>query len=270
MSELLRLLQAGRKPVVGMVQLRPLPGGSRYRNASVDEVLGAALAEARVLAENKVDALMVQNLGDIPVDTSVRMVQATWMTRVVQEIARTFGTPVGLNMLENDAEAMFAVASAAGADFVRIKIYVGAMVTPFGIETGQAYAAIKARTEWQADKVAILADVHDRTGFPLVPDSFAGDLDAAVRLGAADALVLTGKTYPQTHQLIAAARPVIGPTPILVGGGATADNIAEINAAADGLIVSSSLKGSNAAFGEFDAAKVKGFMDAARIARCAA
>ena len=54
-------------------------------------------------------------------------------------------------MLENDAEAMFAVASAAGADFVRIKIYVGAMVTPFGVETAQAFAAIRARTAWRAD-----------------------------------------------------------------------------------------------------------------------
>jgi membrane complex biogenesis BtpA family protein len=270
MSELLRLLKAGRKPVVGMVQLHPLPGGSRYRNATVDEVLGAALAEARVLVENKIDTLMVQNLGDIPVDTRVRTVQATWMTRVVGEIAQRFGTPVGLNMLENDAEAMFAVASATGADFVRIKIYVGAMVTPFGIETGQAYAAIKARTEWQADQIAILADVHDRTGVPLVADSLAADLDAAVRLGAADALVLTGKSYDQTHELIAAARQVVGSAPVLVGGGVTVDNIAEINAVADGSIVSSSLKGSNTAFGQFDAAKVRAFMDAARFTRTAA
>ena len=200
MSALLRLLKAGSKPVVGMVQLGA-PAGRQpvSRRAMIDDVLAGAMAEADILAENGIDALMVQNLGDIPVDTRVQTVQATWMTRIVSEIRQRFGKPVGLNMLENDAEAMFAVASAAGADFVRIKIYVGAMVTPFGVETAQAFAAIKARTAWQADEVAILADVHDRTGVPLVPDNFEGDLDAAVRLGAADALVLTGKSYPQTH-----------------------------------------------------------------------
>ena len=115
------------------------------------------------------------------------------MTRVVSEVRRRTDKPTGLNMLENDAEAMIAVASAANADFVRIKIYVGAMVTPFGIESAQAFSAIKARTAWRADDVAILADVHDRTGNPLVAGTLEDDLDSAVRLGAADALVLTGK-----------------------------------------------------------------------------
>ena len=270
MSELLRLLCAGKKPVVGMVQLAALPGGSRYRNATIDDILSPALAEAEILATNGVDALMVQNLGDIPVDTKVTAVQVAWMTRVATEIRARFRVPLGLNMLENDAEAMFAVASACGADFVRIKIYVGAMVTPFGVETAQAFAAIKARTAWRADHVAILADVHDRTGVPLVADSFEGDLDSAVRLGAADALVLTGKTYAQTHEFIATARRVVGAIPILVGGSVTIENVAEVNAVADGTVVSSSLKGSNTAFGRFDPAKVRSFMAAARMTRSAA
>ena len=70
------------------------------------------------------------------------------MTRVTAEIRSRFGRPVGLNLLENDAEAMLAVASAAGADFVRIKVYVGAMMTPFGIASAQAFAAIRARSTW--------------------------------------------------------------------------------------------------------------------------
>ena len=267
MSTLLAQLRAGAKPVVGMVQLAALPGGSRYRGATIDDVLGPALAEADILADNGVDALMVQNLGDIPVDTHVTTVQVAWMTRVTAEIRRRCARPVGLNMLENDAEAMLAVASAAGADFVRIKIYVGAMVTPFGIESAQAFAAIRARTAWNADDVAIFADVHDRTGNPLVAGTLQDDLDAAVRLGAADGLVLTGKSYEQTHALIATARQVVGAVPILVGGGVTVDNVGAVQAVADGTVVSSSLKGTGTAFGRFDPAKVRSFMAAARAAR---
>jgi hypothetical protein len=266
MSALLSLLRAGKKPVVGMVQLAALAGGSRYRHGGIDDVLGSALEEAAILAAHGIDALMVQNLGDTPTDLRVTTVQAAWMTRVVTEVRRRTGKPTGLNMLENDAEAMIAVASAANADFVRIKIYVGAMVTPFGVESAQAFSAIKARTAWSADEVAILADVHDRTGNPLVAGTLEDDLDAAVRLGAADALVLTGKTYPGTHKLIETARRVVGDAPILVGGGVTANNIHEVQAIADGAIVSSSLKGAGAAFGRFDVDKVKEFMAAARAA----
>jgi membrane complex biogenesis BtpA family protein len=266
MSELLSLLKLGKKPVVGMVQLGALPGGSRYKDARIEDILEPALAEASILAENGIDALMVQNLGDVPTALSASAVQVAWMTRVTAEVRRLFGRPVGLNMLENDAEAMFAVASAAGADFVRIKVFVGAMVTPFGVEEAQAFAAIRARTHWNAEKVAIFSDVHDRTGRSLVENNFEDDLDYAVRLGTADGLVLTGKTYAQTHELIAMARAKVGNVPILVGGGVTAKNIAEINSVADGVIVSSSLKGSDTAFGTFDAGKVKEFMAAARRA----
>ena len=200
MGKLLSLIKAGGKPVIGMVQLDALAGSSRYTGGGIDGILRGALDEARLLAENGVDALMVQNLGDLPVASSATSAQVAWMTRATTEICSSFGGPVGLNLLENDAEAMFAVASAAGADFVRIKVYVGAMLTPFGIESGQAFAAIRARNACYAMNVAIFADVHDRTGVPLASGGFAEDLDYAVRLGGADGLVLTGKSYGQNSR----------------------------------------------------------------------
>jgi hypothetical protein len=266
MSALLSLLRAGAKPVVGMVQLAPLPGGSRYRDGRIGDVLAEAIAEAEILAAHGVDALMLQNLGDIPTDLRATLAQVAWMTRIVGEVRRHTDKPTGLNMLENDAEAMIAVASAAQADFVRVKIYVGAMVTPFGVESAQAFAAIRARTVLRADDVAILADVHDRTGNPLAAGALEDDLDAAVRLGSADALILTGKSYQGTQSMIETARRVVGQAPILVGGGVSASNVREVRNIADGMIVSSSLKGTGTAFGRFDAGKVQEFMAAARAA----
>lgn len=264
MSVLLSEIRAGRKPIIGMVQLPPLPGSSRYTRGQMSDVLSAALEEAEVLSANGIDALMVQNLGDLPVSHRASATQVAWMTRVTGEVVSRCGCPVGLNLLENDSEAMFAVASAAGADFVRIKVFVGAMMTPFGVETGQAFAAIRARNGCDAAHVAIFADVHDRTGNPIASGGFAEDVDFAVRLGGADGLVLTGKSYEQTLELIAAARKQVGQVPILVGGGVTAKNLAEVARVADGAIVSSSLKNSSTAFGQFDPVKVKEFMEQAK------
>jgi hypothetical protein len=267
LSEILSLIAAKRKPVVGMVQLGAMPAGSRYRGGKIGPLLDAALEEAAILAGNGVDALMVQNLGDIPVAHRVAEVQVAWMTRITSEVRAAAKLPVGLNLLENDAEAMIAVASAAGADFVRIKVYVGAMMTPFGIETAQAHRAIKARNSWDAAHVAIFADVHDRTGNPIASGGFAEDLDFAVRLGGADGLVLTGKSYAGTLELIETARGQLGAIPILVGGGVSESNFAEVAGVADGVIVSSSLKGTGLAFGKFDPGKVKAFMVEARRVR---
>jgi uncharacterized protein len=264
MSQTLALIRAGRKPVIGMVQLPPLAGGSGYRGGAIQKVLDMALSEAGILSDNGVDVLMIQNLGDIPVAARAAPVQIAWMTRVAAEVRQKFGRPVGLNLLENDAEAMFAAASAAQADFVRIKIYIGATMTPFGIETAQAHAAIKARNSWGAESVAIFADVHDRTGTPIASGGFQEDVEFAIRLGGADGLVLTGRSYQQTLELTAAARANHRDVPILVGGGVTAQNFSEVTRSADGVIVSTSMKETGSAVGRFVPEKVKAFMAAAR------
>ena len=75
------------------------------------------------------------------------------------------------------------------------------------METSQALAAIKARSHWNADNVAIFADVHDRTGMPIATGGFEDDVEFAVRLGGADGLVLTGKCYAQTLISIALGPP---------------------------------------------------------------
>ena len=267
MSELISFIRSGRKPVIGMVQLSPLPGSSRYKGGRIDVTLDDAVKEAQTLSSNGVDVLMVQNLGDLPVGARATSAQVAWMARIAAEIRSHFSLPVGLNLLENDAEAMLAVASAARADFVRIKVYVGAMMTPFGVESGQAFAAIRARNACDAGEVAIFADVHDRTGAPIASGGFAEDVEHAIRLGGADGLVLTGKSHEETLALINVARKGVGAAPILVGGGVNAKNVAEVARVADGVIVSSSLKDSNDAFGKIGPAKVQAFMEEVRRAR---
>jgi len=209
----------------------------------------------------------VQNLGDLPVASRAAPPQVAWMAGIAAEIRARFARAVGLNLLEHDAEAMFAVAPAAGADFVRIKVYVGAMVTPFGMESGQAFAAIRARNACDAGDVAIFADVHDRTGALIASGGSAEDVEHAVRLDGADGFVLAGKSYDETLALIGVARKRAGAAPILAGGGVKAKNFAEVARVADGVIVSSSLKDSDDAFGRLAPAKVEAFMDEVKRAR---
>ncbi len=263
MGLLLEQARGGAKPVVGMVQLGPLAGGSRHRGEPIDAVLEAALHNAALLARHGIDAVMVQNLGDLPVGLRVATPQVAWMTRIAAEVARETGLPTGLNFLENDAEAMFAVASAAPIDFVRIKIFVGAMVTPAGLEGGQAFAAQRARTLWGAGRTAIFADLHDRTGLPLASAGLAEDIHHAVALGGADGVVLTGRSWEETLRFIAIGRAAGHGAPILVGGSVDAGNVVQASAAADGVIVSSALKPSGTAFDRLDPERVRGFMAAA-------
>jgi membrane complex biogenesis BtpA family protein len=267
MSALLAAIASGAKPMIGMIQLRPLAGSSRYCGAPLGEVEHDALEQAEILHAAGFAFLMVQNLGDLPVGLRAAPAQIAWMTRLAVAIRRAVDLPLGLNLLENDVDAMFAVASAAQLDFVRIKVFVGAMVTPSGIESGRAFEAVRARTALRADDVAIVADVHDRTGTPVASSGLADDLRAAFAIGGADVVVLTGRSHAETMAMLTTARATMPAAPIVVGGGVGVGNVAEIAALADGAIVSSALKRDNDLFGRLDPERARAFVAAARAAR---
>ena len=146
----------------------------------------------------------------LPVASHATSAQVAWMTRVAAGDPPRFGRPVGLNLLENDAEAMFAVASAAGADFVRIKVYVGAMMTPFGIESGAGLRGDPRAERLRRQRYRDLRRRSRPYRRPAGERRIRRGRAFAIRLGGADGLVLTGKSYQQTLEFIEVARKLFG------------------------------------------------------------
>jgi hypothetical protein len=260
-------MRAGHRPIIAMLQTDALPGSARGCRLSRAELLAGVLADARIVAEAGVDGLMIQNLGDLPVGHSVSPAQIAWMTLLAAEVRRSTSLPLGLNFLENDAAAMVAVASAAELDFVRLKVFVGTMVTPFGLVSGCAHLAQATRTALGCAEVAFFADVHDRTGVPLGGRSLIADVREAVDLGGAEALVLTGTTFEQSLDYLGQAQRRFPAVPRLLGGSSTLTNLAQSFKVADAIMVSSSLKNSSDAFGRFVPAKVEAYMAEVRRLR---
>jgi hypothetical protein len=163
------------------------------------------------------------------------------------------------------------VAQAIGAQFVRLKVYVGAMVKAEGILQGCAYEAIQYRAAIGAEEIKILADVYDRTGEPLGRLPIAEEARQAAVYGRADGLVLTGLSFAESLQMLADVRAARLNTPLLLGGGATAENIAQVLKVADGVVVSSAFKTTSgwtreALLAEWDADRVNFFMQSVRRA----
>ncbi len=264
MSALLDRIHAGSKVAIAMVQLDALPGSSMYAGGKLQDMIKVSVDEAKVLADAGFDAIMLQNLGDLPVAHKVTPQQISWMARVAFEVAAAIPAPVGLNFLENDAEATLSVASGAGLDFVRLKVYVGVMVTPFGLVPGCAHEAMMTRNLLQAPNISIFADVHDRTGVHLGGRDLDPDIREAVDLGHADGLVLTGGSFDESIAYLKRGRAKYPRLPLLLGGSANETNLATALAVADGVIISSALKDTDSAFGRVNPAKARSFMKALR------
>jgi len=166
----------------------------------------------------------------------------------------------------DDGEAPLAIARAAGASFVRLKVYVAAAMTAEGPRTALGPQARRYRHAIHADDVAILADVFDRTSLPMVDTPQPRAAQWAVALGA-DGVVLTGDSFADSIARIRAAREAGVVAPILLGGGVATENVREALGAADGVIVSTSLMRPDARAGDvlrWDIERAQRFMAAAR------
>ncbi len=196
------------------------------------------LGNARIFAEAGIPAIKLQDQTRAPGSASLETVARTAALGAL--IRREFPrVALGIIVQAHDAIAPLAIAEAAGASFVRLKVYVGASLSSEGTKEALCVAA-RAYRQQAAPHVSILADVHDRTSQPLGGVSQPQAAKWAEQMGA-DALVITGASFPDTLTRIAALREAGVSRPILIGGGVDAGNVAEALDAATGVIVSTAL-----------------------------
>jgi membrane complex biogenesis BtpA family protein len=256
-------LWPGRKPVVGVIHLLPLPGSPRWRE-SVAEILDRALIEADILLDEGLDGVLVENFLDAPFYPGpVPPETVAAMTVVLQAVVRRSGVPVGVNVLRNDAYAALAVAACTGASFIRVNIHTGSMFTDQGLIHGEAHRTLRQRRALGSD-VAILADVLVKHASPPPGSS----LETAARdtwyRGLADGVILTGTetgspVRSEEIRRIREALPREGR--IWVGSGATPEMAAALLEDADGILVGSALQSGGKAGGGVERARVRRFLD---------
>jgi membrane complex biogenesis BtpA family protein len=256
------------RAIVGMVHLRALPGSPRWAG-SMQTVREAALADARALAEGGVDALLVENHGDVPFTAGrVDAASVAAMAVVTAELARAVGLPIGVNVLKSDALSALAVAAATGARFVRVNVHVGAVVADQGLLVSGAHDTLRYRRLLDLD-IKILADVQAKHGMPLAPIPIELEARDCVSRALADGLVVSGVATGEPTPLedLKRVRGAAPDAPLLVGSGVTAETAAELLSIADGLIVGTAVKRDGVLANPVDPRRVRRLVDAARTSR---
>lgn len=232
------------RPVVGMVHLLPLPGSPRY-GGSRDRVQSAALRDAEALASGGVQGLLVENFGDSPFyPDRVPAYVVAELTAFASEIGRITGLPLGINVLRNDGSAAVAVAHAVGARFVRINILCGVRATDQGLVSGKAHEVLRDRMTLGATSVSILADVDVKHSRPVGDPDLEGEVRDCLERGGADGVIVSGSRTgsPVDLEVVRLAKESARGAPVWVGSGVTENNVEQIYAEADGLIVGTAFK----------------------------
>jgi uncharacterized protein len=252
------------KVVIGVVHLAPLPGAPRYDGEAVEAIYHRGLDDASAYLNGGCDGVIVENHGDIPFakPDDIGPETAAYMAVVADRIRRELGKPIGINVLANAAIPALAIASAAGAGFVRVNQWANAYVANEGFVEGESGRAARYRARLRANGIRVFADAHVKHGaHAIVADRPVEELVKDLVFFDADAIIATGQRTGHAADLIyiRMIKQAAG-LPTLVGSGVTPDNANDILGIVDGVIIASALKHDSVWWNQVDPARVKTFV----------
>jgi len=231
--------------VVGVIHLAALPGSALGGTASgLRTLIDAAKRDAIAYATSGVDALMVENFGDVPfVRDAVAPYVIAAMTRAATVIQAETDLPLGVNVLRNDVLSAVGIAAAVGGTFVRANVYVGAALTDQGVIEGQA-ADVQAAIRRFGAEIDVWADVDVKHAAQIAPRPIGDLAQDAVERGLAAAVIVSGRAtgVSVSESDLRAVRQSIGTVPVYVGSGATVETMNHLLQYADGVIVGTAAK----------------------------
>jgi membrane complex biogenesis BtpA family protein len=249
------------RSLLGVIHLPALPGAPRYRG-DLKAVRQSMRRDLLALKKGGAHAVIMENFGDAPfAAASAGPAAVACLTSLACEARELFPGPLGINLLRNDGLGALAVAAAAGADFIRVNVLVGARLADQGILNGIAEPLLRFRRKIGADRIRIFADIDVKHSAPIAPGyTLEEEARDAWERGGADALILSGAgtghgTDPDHVRRAHSAAPK---APLLIGSGTTLENIADYLPETSGFIVGTALKRS----GKIDPAHVRAFVRA--------
>ncbi len=260
------------KALVGMVHVGPTPGGP-HGGASVDEQARGAAAQARVLVEAGFDAVLIENMHDAPYVNGPHLPSVTAaMTAVALRVRDAVGPlPLGIQILSRgEREALgvaMAIGGALGPTFIRCENFVHSHVADEGLMVdASAGPLLRYRRQIGGEHVAILCDIQKKhASHALTADLTLADHAHAAEFFGADALIVTGR-FTGAPTALSDLEAVRGAArlPIVVGSGATPEQVPSLFERCDAIIVGSWIKRDGDWRNAVDAGRAGQFAKAAR------
>ncbi len=237
-----------KKPVIGMVHLRPLPGSAMYDPVvmGMNQILKTAAEEAKMLEAAGVDGVQVENMWDIPYFQSDRISSDTIASLAVgvYEVGRHVSIPVGAECHMNGADIALSCAVAAGAKWIRVFEWCNAFISQAGYIEAIGARVAKKRHDLRAEHILALCDVNVKHGSHyIIHDRSVEEQAMDIEAQGGDAVIVTGfdTGTPPTAERVLACKKAVS-LPVFLGSGVNNQNISTLLAAADGAIVGSWFK----------------------------
>ncbi|XP_059620393.1 uncharacterized protein F13E9.13, mitochondrial [Phlebotomus argentipes] len=247
MQKFLRLFSPSVKcPVIGMIHIPALPGTPLYRG-NFEESLQIVRKEAEIYKRSSINAVMIENMHDIPYVQQRDLGPETvaTMTRVAVEVRKVLpDTPLGVQILACGNSQALAVAKAAGCQFIRTEGFVFNHIADEGFVDACAGSLLRYRRSIDAESVAVLTDVKKKhSSHAITEDLSLLETAKAAEFFLSDGVIVTGSATgdpvkPNDLDDLSGKLNI----PVLIGSGATLNNVSEYFPKCQGIIVGSHFK----------------------------
>lgn len=232
------------QPIIGMIHVQALPGTPGHGGA-MQPIIDAALRDAATLKQAGMDALLLENMHDLPyLRREVGHEISTAMTVIAYLVKKAFGLPTGLQILAGANHAAIASANAAGLDFIRAEGFVFGHLADEGWMDADAGPLLRYRKQIGAENILVLTDIKKKhSAHAMTADVDLVETAHAAEFFQSNGIIVTGTATGKAAS-IKELQSLKGKTklPVIVGSGIDATNIASFATNCNGFIVGSSIK----------------------------
>ena len=233
-----------RCALVGMVHTLPLPGSPGWRG-SFAELEDRAIRDARALKDGGADAILIENMGDLPyLNGRVEPETVAAMAVLARAAAREAGLPAGVQVLAGANREALGVAIAAGLSFLRVEAFAYGHVADEGWLQASAGPLLRARAALRSE-ARVWADVKKKhSAHAATADLDVGEIAAGSAFCGADALIVTGVATGKPASLadVRRVREAVPETPVVVGSGVEPGQAQALASLCDAVIVGTWIK----------------------------
>lgn len=230
--------------MIGMVHVQALPG-TPFAKLPISRIIDDARKDAATLIEAGFDAILIENMHDIPyLNRTVGPEITATMAVVASRIREMTPCPLGIQILAGANRDAIAAALASGADFIRAEGFVFAHVGDEGLMNSDAGELLRYRKAIGAEHVAILTDIKKKhSSHAITQDVSLAETCEAAEFFGSDGLIITGtSTGKPADPFDVNAALSASSLPIVIGSGITPENLPLFWEMADGFIVGSWIK----------------------------
>jgi len=231
------------KLIIGALHFNPLIGYEGYLN--YENILKKALLDLKSFEDGGIDMIIVENNYNLPHRINETEESNIMMELLLKDLTKHSRLPFGISILWNDYKSAFEIAVRNNLKFIRVPVFVDSVKTSFGDIIANPEDVINTRRILNAENILIYADIHVKHAVMLDQNKTLGYSAKEARSKGADGIIITGQWTGDSPNLddLKIARNAVGyDFPIIIGSGASKENVKQLLECANAVIVSTSLK----------------------------